>query len=211
MASLQGGAVDRTEAPEATLRAHRGAPLGHALLRFPGSGHAPRPALPCHAVPESATAGRTAHRASHPPASRDAPASGLLPGVFLRGGARVPARPEPAGPHAGLRWLVLLGHVRRRCGARGKERSRSRGRGVGAHRGAGPFPSPLRAPRCPPPACPCGKQRDRSLLRALPSLAGPLRPADPFLCKRTTDRDKWLQLETGLIDTISSVIASKIR
>lgn len=126
--------------------------------------------LPC--LPRKRHCGAHAHRAS-----QDPPASGLLPGVFLRGGARVPATPEPPGPHSGLRGLVLLGHVRRRCGASGQERSRSRGGCV--HRGAGPFPSP---PKGAPTSSTC---------LSLPKAAGPLpapRPplAGPADCARQT-------------------------
>lgn len=119
--------------------------LGQALLRFPGS---LKRTSPCHAFPENATAGRTAPRVSPPPAGQDPPASGLLPGLFLRGGAR--SRPDPSRLVLRFRGLALLGHIRRRCGASGKERSRSQpGPGGRTPRSRPVLQSPKGAPTSP--------------------------------------------------------------
>lgn len=188
--------------------------LGQALLRFPGS---LKRTSPCHAFPENATAGRTAPRVSPPPAGQDPPASGLLPGLFLRGGARSwpdPSRlvltpvpwARPPGPHP----------TQVRCQ---RKRALPQPAGAGRAHTEEPARSPVPEGRPDVPHLPVG-------LKAAGRVPGPRSPlpaprpplASPAGCARQTlsyasarQRDKWLQLETGLIDTISSVIASKIR
>lgn len=171
--------------------------------------------MPCHAMPcRSGKRHCGAHgpQSESPTSERDPPASGLLPGVFLRGGARVPARPERAGPHSGA--VGLSSWATSGAGVVPAEKSApAAGAGGGGAHTEEPARSPVPEGRPDVPHLPVPAESSGTAPCSAPSprWPGPLRPADPFLCKRTTDRDKWLQLETGLIDTISSVIASKIR
>ena len=104
-----------------------------------------------------------------------------------------------------------------RCGVSGKERACGTGWARKEELAGSPnlkssparfstYPIPAESGRTAPGAA--------ALLAALssPAWLAARGWADPFFGKRTTrDRDKRLQLETRLIDTISSIIASKIR
>lgn len=169
-----------------------------------------------HAFPEDATAGRTAPRMSHPPESQEGAASWLRLSIFLRG-ARALAWPDGSRLRAGLCWRVLLGHIGR-AGVAPAEKS-APAAPAGRARRSGPDlqtskAHPLGSPPTPSPLKAAGQlPGPRPYRPPSPRRPGWLRAAGrPFPRQaHTRDRDKRLQLETRLIDTISSIIASRIR